>query len=114
MNYKDVNSHEDACKILEKDPSQSPTTDQKITDIFKAANKLSGFKPDFDNQNQRKWRPFFYMDASGFRFGLSYCDHSFSGTLVGSRLCHYVGSEEEANHLGIQFIELHKAHYFGE
>jgi hypothetical protein len=114
IHFKEVNNHIDACKVLGKEPNQSATTDQKITDIFNAANKLSGFKPDFKDKNQKKWRPFFIMDEAGFRFDYSLYDGSRSRTSVGSRLCHYVGSEEEANHLGIQFLELHKEHYFGQ
>ena len=113
MNFKDITNHEAACKVLEKDPAQSTTTDQKITDVCNAINKLSGFKPDF-NSNQRKWRPYFWMDSSGFRFDHSYFVASYSYSDVGSRLCHYVGSEQEADHLGTQFLELHKQHYFGE
>jgi len=68
MNFKDITNHEAACKVLEKDPAQSITTDQKITDVCNAINKLSGFKPDFNNTHQKKWRPYFWMDSSGFRF----------------------------------------------
>ena len=112
--YTDIKSHTDACKVLQKDPSGSITTDQKITDICKAMNKLSGFAPDFNNSKQYKWRPFFIMEASGFRFDISDCDGSDSYPGVGSRLCHFVGSEAEADHLGKQFFELHKEHYLGQ
>jgi hypothetical protein len=113
--YKDIKSHQDACKVLEKDPAQSPSTDQMITDICNAMNRLNGnWKADFSDKKQRKWRPFFIMDGSGFRFVSSLFDYSYSGTDVGSRLCHYVGTEAEAVHLGTQFLELHKAHYLGE
>lgn len=113
MSFNDIKTHEDACRVIQIDPSQSTTTDQKITDICKAINRLSGFKPDFNNEDQLKWRPFFRMDVSGFRFAFSGCDDSFSGAIVGSRLCHHVGTEAEANHLGVHFLELHKEHYFG-
>lgn len=112
--YKDLKSHDDACRLLDLDPESFNTTDQKITNICKALNKISGFKPDWNNEDQLKWRPYFRMDASGFRFVFSYCGSSLSTTAVGSRLCHYVGSEEEADYMGQQFIELHKEHYFGE
>ncbi len=115
MNFKDINSHEVACQVIEKDPAQSTTTDQKITDICNAINKLNGdFKADFNNPYQLKWRPFFIMDASGFRFRSSNFGGRLSVAYCGSRLCHYVSSEAEADHLGIQFLELHETHYLGE
>lgn len=115
MNYKEIDSHEAACKVLEKDSTQSPTTDQKITDICNAINKVNGnFKADFNNPNQKKYRPFFITDSSGFRFGYSGYDVGSSGSYVGSRLCHYVSSREEADYLGQHFFELHKAHYMGD
>lgn len=115
MKFKDIKTHADACQVLGKNPQDSITTDQKITDVCKAVNQLNNnWKPDFNKHDQLKYRPFFIMDASGFRFGHSDCDISYSCTGVGSRLCHYVGSREEADYLGQTFIELHKEHYFGE
>ncbi len=114
MNYKEITTHEEACKVLNKDASKSTTTDQQLVDIAKAINSLSGFKPDFTNRQQKKWRPFFYAAASGFRFALSYFDSDHSTTDVGSRLCHYFATEEEANHYGVEFLEIHKQHYYGE
>jgi len=114
MTFKEINSHEDACRVLGKDPAQSITTDQKITDICNSFNKLSGFKADFNNPKQKKWRPFFIMDEAGFRFDDSCYGDSYSSVDVGSRLCHYVGSQEEADHLGQQFEALHGAHYMGQ
>jgi len=115
MDFKTITSHEAACEVLGKDPSLSPTTDQQTTDIFNAVNKLNGnFKADFKDSTQKKWRPFFYVDASGFRFLDSLCGRSDSAASVGSRLCHYVGSEEEAYHIGNQFLDLFEKHYLGE
>ena len=115
ITFKDIQTHEAACKILDKSPEKSTTPEQKITDIFKAVNKLNGnFKADFTNNDQEKWRPFFIMDSSGFRFDFSYYVNRRSITDVGSRLCHYVSSREEADYLGTQFLELHKEHYLGD
>lgn len=113
MDFKSITSHEEACKVLNKDASQSTTTDQQLVDIANAINSLTGFKADFSN-TVRKWRPFFYMDSSGFRFSDSCYVDDLSFTRVGSRLCHYMSSEAEADHYGQCFIELHKKHYLGE
>lgn len=113
VNFREIKTHSGACKVLGKDETLSVTTDQKITDVFNAVNKLKGFKADFNN-GEEKWRPYFRMDSSGFRFDGSNCGLSYSHSCVGSRLCHYVSSKEEADHLGVQFLELHKEHYQGE
>jgi hypothetical protein len=113
VNFREIKTHSDACKVLGKDETLSVTTDQKINDVFNAVNKLKGFKADFNNEEE-KWRPYFRMDSSGFRFLSSGYGHSRSDASVGSRLCHYVSSKEEADHLGVQFLELHKEHYQGE
>lgn len=86
MDFKSITSHEEACKVLNKDASLSTTTDAQLVDIANAINSLTGFKADFNN-SVLKWRPFFYMDSSGFRFSCSYCDLGRSYTLVGSHLC---------------------------
>lgn len=114
MKYTDITSHEAACAVLFKDPAQSITTDQKITDICKAINKISGFTPDFNNEDQKKWRAYNIVDASGFRFGSSNYDdsYSYSTPYVGSRLCHYFSTKEEADHFGKTFVDLNRSHYY--
>jgi hypothetical protein len=112
--YTEVTSHEKACEVLEKSPAESITTDQQITDVANAINKISGFKADFKNGDQKKWRPYFLVNENGFGFSYSSYDHWDSGTLAGSRLCHYMSSEAEADHFGKQFLDLHRKHFFGE
>lgn len=112
--YTEITSHEKACEVLGKNPAESTTTDQQITDVAKAINKLSGFKPDFNDGDQEKWRPYFIVDKNGFGFSHSHYGSWLSGTDAGSRLCHYVSSEAEADHFGKQFLDLHRKHFNGE
>ena len=114
IDFKSITSHEIACRVLNKVVNEHASTDQKITDICNAINSISGFKVDFKNSNQRKWRSYFIMDSSGFRFVYSYSAYDVTDSFVGSRLCHFVATEEEADHIGKIFFELHKAHYMGE
>lgn len=111
--YKDIRSYEDACRLLEENINPVATADEKLTTIYRAINAVSKFVPDFNNPTQKKFRPYFRMGASGFRFGGSDCDFSYSYSDVGSRLCHYVGTENEAKYIAEQFFELHKDHFFG-
>ncbi|MBL7902923.1 MAG: hypothetical protein JNK73_13080 [Bacteroidia bacterium] len=114
MDYRSITSHEAACQIIGKDPAQSTTTSQQSKDIVDAMNFLTKFKPDFNNHQQKKWRPFFIIDQAGFRFHDSCYVDSYSRAFVGSRLCDFVSSEEEADHFGKVFLGLHKRHYYGE
>lgn len=112
--YSEITSHEKACEVLGKDPSESSTSDQQIIDIANAINKLSGFKIDFKDEDQKKWRPYFLVNKEGFGFSGSDYGRWNSTSTAGSRLCHYVGSEDEADHFGKHFIDLHRKHFFGE
>jgi hypothetical protein len=112
--HTEITSHEKACEVLGKNPSESTTTDQQITDVANAINKLSGFKADFKDGDQRKWRPYFLVNEGGVGFSLSCYVDWVSGALAGSRLCHYMSTEEEADHFGKQFLDLHRKHFFGE
>lgn len=112
--FKEIDCHASACLVLEKEPSLSKTTDEMLKDVADAMNALTGFKPDFKDGDQKKFRPFFLVDASGFRFGSSYYGYSSSFTDVGSRLCDYVSSKEEAEHFGQHFVELHKKRFYCE
>ena len=77
------------------------------------ARALNGtFVPDYRNSNQRKWRPIFVIDSSGFRFSGSLYDFSFALAYSGSRLCFWFESEEISNHFANHFIELHKRIYY--
>lgn len=84
-------------------------TEEQIL-IARALNGI--FVPDYNNHDQRKWRPLFVIDSSGFRFSDS--DFVFSAAYAhsGSRLCFWFESEELSNHFANHFIDLHKRIYY--
>ena len=82
--------------------------DEKAYRIIKLLAKTlnEGWIPNWDNSNENKYFPWFYMDggSSGFRFGgrVIWLSHSS----VGSRLC--FKSSAMANHAGRNFTEVYK------
>lgn len=54
------------------------------------------------NDRSRKWSPFHWMDSPGFRFVVSGCVISDSGTTGSSRLC--LETEEQSDFVGIECI----------
>ena len=105
-----VKTFEDACAITGDDPGEARFTAyepdvnayNKLRVIVKALNE--GWTPDWNNSNERKWRPWFYLDNPGFRFDDSRYGNSTS--TVGSRLC--LKSEELCNYAAKQFLPLYK------
>ena len=94
MNYTEIKSFEDACKALNRstdlpDFSMAPEEDRqalidhyKLTVIAKALN--GDWKPDWNDSDQYKYYPWFYMDGSGFQYN-DY-DNYYQNSNVGSRL----------------------------
>lgn len=82
---------------------------QKLKVIIRALNE--GWKPNWDDTNERKWAPWFYMNSpSGFRFHDSYYAGTLTSSTGGSRLC--FKSEELANYAANQFLDIYKAFLF--
>ena len=79
---------------------------QELIVIAKALNE--GWTPDWQNDNQYKYFPWFDMDnsSSAGRFSFLASDSLYSYSLVGSRLC--FKSEELADYAGTQFLELYR------
>jgi hypothetical protein len=111
-----IKSWEDVCEHLRIDPVdslpfESPEGEEeeainayfKIRSIAHVLNE--GWFPDWDNSNEYKYYPWFYMDSkAGSGFGRS-CDVYVCGdsySVVGSRLC--FKSEELAKYAATQFI----------
>jgi len=64
-----------------------------------------GWTPDWDNSNEYKYSPWFYMGgSSGFRFGD--CAYWSAASDVGSRLC--FRSEKLARYAANQFTDIYK------
>ena len=113
--YKDIKRFEDACEVLgissnipdfesiDCEDSKMHIALFKLKKIVKAINYLSGFKVNWSDENQRKWYPYFRLNER-FSFVVTYNHWNNTDSVVGSRLC--VGSDDEATHLGEEFLDL--------
>jgi len=70
-----------------------------------------GKKPDWDNRNELKWRPWFVMSASAFGLGATGCDYADSYAGSGSRLQNI--DEETAEYSATQFVDVWKGVQIG-
>lgn len=122
MNITDkVKSFEDACQLLGIEPkvpevSMLPENHQKaivahykLVIIAEAVNE--GWKPNWDNWDERKYYPWFDLEGSSSGAGFSYfdCDVWRTVSSVGSRLC--FKTWELAEHIGKTFIYLYKDYF---
>ena len=78
----------------------------KLFTIAEAWNKADGFVPDFSNENQYKYYPWFVYenDAVGFVFATTDDTATSAYANLGSRLC--FKTNERARQFGEQFIDL--------
>lgn len=76
----------------------------KMMVISEALNE--GWSPDWANDDQQKWYPWFYMSPSGFGFDVTFYDCSGAGADAGSRLC--FKTSELAGYAGSQFVDIWK------
>ena len=76
----------------------------KMVVIVEALNE--GWKPDWNNTDERKYFPWFWISPSSFAFGGSFyvCERADAGS--GSRLA--LKSEELADYCGRQFVDIWK------
>lgn len=116
-----VKTYEDACKVLGVEPineqnakAQGFRSDEiarrKLETIAAALNE--GWKPDWNNTDQYKYYPYFYIqeNANGASAGLScattYIAATGTAANVGSRLCFY--ASRLARYAGNQFTDLYE------
>lgn len=117
-----VKTYEDACKVLGVEPineqnakAQGFRSDEiarrKLETIAAALNE--GWKPDWNNTDQYKYYPYFYIqeNAKGKgSAGLSYASTNHAAALtsayIGSRLCFY--ALRLARYAGNQFTDLYE------
>lgn len=89
-----------------KDMNEHTTSDEeayrKLKMICKALNE--GWEPNWDDSNEYKYYPWFYMGSSAFRF--DDCDYWLTVSGVGSRLC--FKSRKLAEYAGKQFESVYK------
>ena len=107
-----IKTFADACEAVREDPNQSKFNTgsaddiayQRLKVVVRALNE--GWTPDWNNSNQYKWYPWFYLDKPGFRVGGATYDYTGTGAASGSRLC--FSSEELAKYAANQFLDLYK------
>lgn len=110
-----VKTYEDACAVLGKKPLSLANFNHmdeedrpmafahhQIERIAAALNE--GWKPDWTNDNEYKYWPWFYMGDGGFSYH-GYVS-SFARSIVGSRLC--FKSRELAKYAGEQFLGIYQ------
>jgi hypothetical protein len=104
-----IKTFADACAVLDIDPDdtllesgeQDEVAYKKLKVITRALNE--GWEPNYNDGNQRKWYPWFYLNEPGFRlFGVYY---DYTTTCVGARLV--FKSEELARYAATQFQGLY-------
>lgn len=117
-----VKTYEDACKVLGVEPineqnakAQGFRSDEiarrKLETIAAALNE--GWKPDWNNTDQYKYYPYFYIQenakgkgSAGLSFAHTNNSASSSAALIGSRLCFY--ASRLARYASNQFTDLYE------
>lgn len=117
-----VKTYEDACKVLGVEPineqnakAQGFRSDEiarrKLETIAAALNE--GWKPDWNNTDQYKYYPYFYIQENTKgkgSAGLSCADTvnaaAYATAVIGSRLCFY--ASRLARYAGNQFTDLYE------
>lgn len=117
-----VKTYEDACKVLGVEPineqnakAQGFRSDEiarrKLETIAAALNE--GWKPDWNNTDQYKYYPYFYIQenakgkgSAGLSYAITYCTASTTAAYIGSRLCFY--ASRLARYASNQFTDLYE------
>lgn len=117
-----VKTYEDACKVLGVEPineqnakAQGFRSDEiarrKLETIAAALNE--GWKPDWNNTDQYKYYPYFYIQenakskgSAGLSCASADCAASCTYAYIGSRLCFY--ASRLARYAGNQFTDLYE------
>lgn len=117
-----VKTYEDACKVLGVEPineqnakAQGFRSDEiarrKLETIAAALNE--GWKPDWNNTDQYKYYPYFYIQenakgkgSAGLSFASANCAATHATATIGSRLCFY--ASRLARYASNQFTDLYE------
>jgi len=108
-----IKSFEDAQKMTKRpDVPEFSDAPEDMRDYFKAHYKISviaealneGWKPDWNDHDQRKWFPYFWLSSAGFSFGAARYLSATADAGVASRLC--FKTDELATYAGKQFVEI--------
>ena len=129
---KNITTFESACKALgisdtlpdvknlDEISQKGIISSYKLQVISRALNKVGEkgtekkeWKPDWNDHNQYKYYPWFYMGdhgaAPGVGFSFRDCAYVITRSAVGSRLC--FKSRELAEYAGKTFFELYKEYF---
>lgn len=118
--YTEIKTFEDACNklgILAITPDLSSFPDEYKESVYShyklmiiAAAINDGWKPDWSNDDQPKYYPWFDMSSSASgSFSCYGSDVWYSVSGVGSRLC--FETREKAKYAGEQFKDLYEAYF---
>lgn len=117
-----VKTYEDACKVLGVEPineqnakAQGFRSDEiarrKLETIAAALNE--GWKPDWNNTDQYKYYPYFYIQenakgkgSAGLSCAAARASAACAAAMLGSRLCFY--ASRLARYAGNQFTDLYE------
>lgn len=117
-----VKSYEDACKVLGVEPineqnakAQGFRPDEiarrKLETIAAALNE--GWLPDWNNTDEYKYYPYFYIQenakgkgSAGLSYAYSYYAATYTSTNIGSRLCFY--ASRLAKYAGDHFADIYE------
>lgn len=78
----------------------------KLFTIAEAWNKEDGFVPDFSDEEQEKWFPWFKYDKNTAKFVFMFTDYTTDASSdFGSRLC--FKTSDRAEQFGKQFVDLY-------
>ena len=117
-----IKTFEDACKALNIDAALLPTfpalpeeqqkglmAHYKLTIIAQALNE--GWKPDWNNDDECKYYPWFQYSSGSSGFALSHCAYGYdrTRTLLGSRLV--FKTADLAMYAGTQFTALYQEYF---
>lgn len=119
LSINDIKTYEDILSILgnnaEPTPYSNPLTNKQkyfnahvmLTNIVEAFNE--GWIPNWDNSNERKYYPWFYLDSKGGGFRLGGVGYPDSYSPVTARLCF---RSEELAKLSIDlFMDIYKEYF---
>lgn len=110
-----VKTYVDALKVLKRDHFDENNlfpreiARRKLEIIIEALNE--GWKPNWEDYSQSRWYPYFYGAFMGFSYSLAYVSPSNATTNFGVLL--YCKSEEIADYVGKQFLDLYREMFLG-
>ena len=108
-----IKTFEDAMKeTLRPEVPDFSNLPEDLREYFKAQYKIiviaealnEGWKADWNDSNQYKYYPYFYMSSGAFVFADTHCGYSDAGAGDGSRLC--FKTRVLAKYAGEQFLDI--------